>query len=44
MTQGTVLRKVTSVSFFNYDLKQILETRDCKDPWSSEGQRGDTET
>lgn len=32
MTQKALLRKHTRVSLFNYDLKQILETRDCKRP------------
>lgn len=30
MTQETLLRKHTSVSFFNYDLKQIIEMRHWK--------------
>lgn len=30
MTQQTLRRKHTSVSFFNYDLKQMVETRDWK--------------
>lgn len=41
MTQETLLRKHTSVSFFNYDLKQVVETRDWQGPCSREEQCSD---
>lgn len=44
MTQETLLRKHTRVSFFNYDLKQVVEMRPGKGPCSREEQWDDMDT